>query len=110
MAMSPQPWRIDDDMLRVFVRLTPRGGRDGIDGVEVRSDGRPVLKARVRAAPENGEANTALVKLLAKFFGLPSSQIVLSAGHTSRIKTISARLDPDEIAAVTAVLARLSTA
>jgi uncharacterized protein YggU (UPF0235/DUF167 family) len=32
------------------VRLTPRGGRDAIDGIEQLSDGRRVLKVRVRAA------------------------------------------------------------
>jgi uncharacterized protein YggU (UPF0235/DUF167 family) len=42
------------------VRLTPRGGRDAIDGIEPLSAGRRVLKVRVRAAASEGEANAAL--------------------------------------------------
>ena len=48
-----------------MVWLTPRGGRDAIDGIEQRADGQCVLKARVRAAAIEGEANAALVALLA---------------------------------------------
>ena len=46
--------------------LTPRGGRDAIDGWASGADGRPYLKARVRAPPVEGEANAALIVLLAK--------------------------------------------
>ncbi|MDF2972320.1 MAG: bifunctional methylenetetrahydrofolate dehydrogenase/methenyltetrahydrofolate cyclohydrolase [Microvirga sp.] len=48
------PWRIRPEGLEVRVRVTPRGGRDAIDGIETLSDGRPVLKVRVRAVPEDG--------------------------------------------------------
>ena len=51
------------------VRLTPRGGRDAIEGVEQLADGRAVLKARVRAAPSEGEANAALCRLIADALG-----------------------------------------
>ena len=56
------------------VRLTPRGGRDAIDGIEQLSDGRRVLKVRVRAAASEGEANAALTKLVAKTLGVPSRE------------------------------------
>lgn len=87
------------------MRLTPRGGRDAIEGVEIRDDGRPVLKTRVRAAPDNGAANAALVKFLAKTLGLPSSKVMLSAGYAARIKTISVQPDPADLPAAIAVLA-----
>lgn len=53
MAERPQafPWNATASALSVTIRLTPRGGRDALDGIETLSDGRAVLKARVRAAP-----------------------------------------------------------
>lgn len=74
--------------LSVTIRLTPKGGRDAIDGIETLSDGRTVLKARVRAAPTEGEANTALISLLAKTLDVPRRTVTLAAGDTARIKRI----------------------
>ena len=71
------------------VRLTPKGGRDGIDGIELLADGRSALKVRVRAAPSEGEANAALIRLLAKAVGVPPRDVALSAGVTARIKRLT---------------------
>jgi len=65
--------------LLIHIRLTPRGGRDAIDGVAQLADGRGVLKVRVRAAASEGEANAALVSSLPPCLALrpatsPSSQ------------------------------------
>lgn len=81
------PWRIRTEGLEVRVRVTPKGGRDAIDGVEALSDGKPVLKVRVRAAPENGAANESVRRLLAKALGRPASTVTLEAGATARLKT-----------------------
>ena len=85
----PRPWAITPGGLAVVVRLTPRGGRDAIDGIEQRSDGQIVLKARVRAAATEGEANAALVALLARAAGVPSRDVVLMGGTTARIKQLT---------------------
>jgi hypothetical protein len=69
------------------VRLTPRASRDGIDGIKPGADG-DYLQARVRAVPEDGKANVALIELLAKSFGLAKSGITISAGAASRLKTV----------------------
>ena len=69
------------------VRLTPRGGRDAIDGIEQLSDGRRVLKVRVRAAASEGEANAALVKLIAKTLDV-ASDVSLDAGASARLKQL----------------------
>ena len=53
------------------------------------SDGRPVLKARVRAAATEGEANAALLKLIAKTLSVPLRDVSLQAGATARIKRLS---------------------
>lgn len=84
-----QPWTVTGDGLRLTVRITPRGGRDAIDSVESLADGRPVLKVRVRAAPSDGEANAALVALLARELALPRSAVTLVAGATARLKTVA---------------------
>jgi uncharacterized protein (TIGR00251 family) len=82
------PWQVLADGLALTVRLTPKGGRDAIDGIEQMADGRSVLKVRVRAAPSEGEANAALVRLLAKSLGVAPRQVSLEAGATARIKRL----------------------
>lgn len=97
--MAEPPWRTVEAGLIVTVRLTPRGGRDAIDGVEAMSDGRMALKARVRAVAEDGKANAALVALLAGVLRIPKSDVVVSAGHTARVKTLALSGDPSVLAA-----------
>ena len=93
------PWSVAGDGLRLAVRLTPRGGRDAIDGVETLADGRQVLKIRVRVAPSDGEANAALVALLARELDLPRSTVTLAAGATARLKTVALTGEPRALAA-----------
>ena len=92
--------------IALSVRLTPKGGRDAVDGVELLADGRAVLKARVRAAPSEGEANEALCRLIAKAAGIPPRDVVLVAGATARIKRLAIAGDgPTLIAALEKVVA-----
>lgn len=101
------PWRETAGGLQIHVRLTPKGGRDALDGIETMSDGRAVLKARVRAVPEDGKANEALVALIAESAGVAKSAVALTAGHTSRVKTLTVAGDPARIAdALSAALKR----
>ena len=80
------------------MRLTPGAAADRIDGWDVDAEGRPVLKVRVRARPVEGEANAALVKLLAKTLGMPKSAVALERGGQSRTKLISlAGLTTDDL-------------
>ena len=72
----------------LYIRLTPKGARDEIGGLATLADGRCLLKARVRAAPENGEANEALLRLLAKTLRIPLSEIRLQSGASGRMKTL----------------------
>jgi hypothetical protein len=70
------------------VRVTPRSARDAIEGAELRPDGRTVLKARVRAAPVEGEANEALRRLVAKELGIAPRQVDVAAGAAARVKRL----------------------
>jgi uncharacterized protein (TIGR00251 family) len=85
-------------MARLAVKLTPGASADRIDGWDVDADGRPVLKVRVRARPVEGEANEALIRLLAKRLGVPRSSVSLARGGQSRQKMIEvAGLDEAEL-------------
>jgi uncharacterized protein YggU (UPF0235/DUF167 family) len=81
------------------------GGRDAIDGVAQLGDGSSVLKARVRSAPQDGEANRALCSLLADRLGAPPSGTRIVAGSKSRLKQVAISGDP---AALIAKLEALS--
>jgi uncharacterized protein len=99
-----QPWAVREGGVVVTVRLTPKSSRDEIAGVERLSDGRAVLKARVRAVPEAGAANEALIRLLAKFLSMAPSGLRLESGQTSRVKTIHMAGDSVALAAKLAKL------
>jgi uncharacterized protein (TIGR00251 family) len=69
--------------LLLQVRAVPKAGRDEIGAVR---NGR--LLVRVCAAPEDGKANAAIIKLLAKHWRIPAGSIEIESGHTTRDKTL----------------------
>jgi uncharacterized protein len=89
MTAGRGPWRGTGEGVIVSCRLTPKGGRDAIDGVAQLADGSSVLLARVRCAPQDGEANEALCALLAERLGAPASGVRLVAGSRSRLKQVA---------------------
>lgn len=91
------PCRLGNDHILLAVRLTPNGGRDAFDGVEVAADGLAHLKARVTAVPEKGKANKALVALLSKALKVPKSSISVASGETSRQKILRIEGDPEDL-------------
>ena len=80
--------------VRFTVRLTPKGGRDAVEGWVEAADGMRCLKARVSAVPENGKANAALAAMLAKMFGVSKSSVLIAGGAKARLKTIEVSGDP----------------
>ena len=88
------PWRPSSDGITVALRVTPRGGRDDIEGIETVADGRSVVKVRVRAVADSGEANRAVTELLAKALGVPKASVRLLSGATSRLKQVAIDSDP----------------
>jgi uncharacterized protein YggU (UPF0235/DUF167 family) len=89
MSGLPRPWTAAADGLALVVRLTPKGGRDAVEGIAQLADGRSVLKARVRAAATEGEANAALTQLIAKTLAVPPRDVTLMGGATARIKRLA---------------------
>ncbi|NNE84760.1 MAG: DUF167 domain-containing protein [Alphaproteobacteria bacterium] len=85
--------------LRLRVRVTPRAGGDRLDSLIDLPDG-PALKITVSAPPEDGKANAALCRLLAKFFGIAKSNLTVVSGPTARLKQIEIAGDGAALAAV----------
>jgi uncharacterized protein YggU (UPF0235/DUF167 family) len=84
--------------------VTPRGGRDEIDGIETLANGRKVVKVRVRAIAEGGEANRAVTELLAKSLGVSKASVRLLSGATSRLKQVAVDGDPNRLGEALRVL------
>lgn len=96
--MSALGWcRKQDGGLVVTVRLTPKSGRDAVEGIATIADGREVLKARVRALPADGAANAALVNLISKSLRVPKSAIAVVSGPTQRLKQVRIAGDPADL-------------
>jgi uncharacterized protein (TIGR00251 family) len=90
-------WRYSAQGISVALRVTPRGVRDEIDGLETLANGRTVVKMRVRAIAEGGEANRAVIELLAKALGVPRTGVRVLSGATSRLKQIAVDGDPAKL-------------
>ncbi|MCF6199823.1 MAG: DUF167 family protein [Hyphomicrobiaceae bacterium] len=84
--------------LLVFFRLTPNARKDEILGVVETPDG-PVIAAKVRAIPDKGKANKALMALAGKGLGIAKSLITLKSGSKSRLKTLLIEGNASELAA-----------
>ncbi|MEF0943267.1 DUF167 domain-containing protein [Rhizobium sp. BR 362] len=92
-----EAWQVLADHVRLSVRLTPNGGRDAIDGLEIGADGEAYLKARVSAVPEKGKANKALIALIAKSLSISKSSVSLISGDTARKKILRIDGDPEDL-------------
>ena len=90
-------WRYSTEGISVALRVTPRGGRDDIDGLERLTNGRTVVKVRVRAIADGGEANRAVTELLAKALGVRKASVRILSGATSRLKQIAVDGDPAKL-------------
>jgi uncharacterized protein len=90
-------WRYSTQGVSVALRVTPRGGRDEIDGLETLANGRSVIKMRVRAIADGGEANRAVMELMAKALGVPKARVRILSGATSRLKQIAVDGEPAKL-------------
>lgn len=88
MTENSGPLRAEGEASLLAIRLTPKGGKDALEPARILSDGKRVLVARVRAAPEDGAANRALVALVAVRLGYPAKAVSLVSGATSRLKIL----------------------
>jgi len=104
--MTGRFWQESPRGLRLYLRVTPNAGADRIDGPETRDDGSEVLRLRVRAVPDGGKANAAVIVLVARAFGVPKSAVEVTAGATARLKTLAITGDPKVLAGHAAQLGK----
>ena len=97
--MSDSPFTTVPGGIRARIRLAPKAARARIGGVQTGADGHGILKVSVTAAPEDGKANAALIKALAKAWRLPKTSLAITAGATDRNKTIFIEGDAAVLAA-----------
>lgn len=84
--------------VRLSLRVTPKARRAGIGGIAEDADGGAALKVSVTAAPEDGKANDAVIRLLAKTWHLPKSSFSVISGATGRRKVLAISGDPAALA------------
>jgi uncharacterized protein (TIGR00251 family) len=78
---------------RLRLRVAPGASRPGVVGRHG-----DAWKIRVRAAPERGRANDAVLELLAQTLAVPRANVTLVSGGGSRNKIVElAGIEPDEI-------------
>ena len=66
--------------------VRPRGGRDAILGLAPEAEGGVAIKLAVKAAPEDGKANAAVIALLARALGVRRADLSVQSGATARRK------------------------
>ncbi len=86
--MAQRPFSRQPDGVRLAVRLTPRAGRDALDGIIALPDERCAVQIRLAAPPVEGAANDALIAFLARVLGVRKNAITIRSGHTSRLKLL----------------------
>jgi uncharacterized protein (TIGR00251 family) len=72
-----------DGSVTFKVQVVPRASRSEIVG-----EHNGALRIRIAAPPVEGAANEELVRLLARVLGVPRNAIDITAGHTSKRKTV----------------------
>jgi hypothetical protein len=78
--MPPNP----GESCTIKVRVQPKSSRNQVGGFQ---DG--TLRVRVTAAPTEGQANAAVIALLAKTLGVSKSRLEIIRGYSSRDKVVS---------------------
>lgn len=99
-------WRQDGGDLLLNIRLTPGSSREGTGGVWTDDKDGHWLGARVRAVPEKGKANAALLALISGLLDWPRGAISLESGDTNRLKRLRIRGggEPPALARLSAII------
>jgi len=72
----------------ISLHVIPKASKNEIVGWVDDGKGGKALKVKVTATPEDGKANAAIIKFLAKTWGIPASSLEIVSGHTNRHKRL----------------------
>ena len=87
------------DGLRVAIRLSPRAKSDRLLGIIATAEGGRTVKASVTAPARDGQANQALLQLLARTWCLPRRDLSIVVGASSRSKIVRVAGEPHRLIA-----------
>lgn len=87
-------WGLIAGGVTLAVRVSPRGGRNAVEGLVADAEGKPQLSVRVAAAPVDGEANDAVEATLARWLGVKPREVEVTGGLTTRSKVVTIDGDP----------------
>jgi len=90
------PARVCADGVALALRVTPGANRDEVCGTRVWGE-QVRLLVRVRADAQDGKANAAVVRLIAGWLDLATTDVSLASGERSRLKTVVAHGAPDDL-------------
>jgi uncharacterized protein YggU (UPF0235/DUF167 family) len=93
-SIESSPFRITTDGIRIRVLAHPGARRDAVEGLRAEADGGMALRVAVRAAPEGGKANEAIIALLARAWGMPRRSLRLVSGAGDRHKSFHLTGEP----------------
>lgn len=85
---APPPYRCTAEGVRLAIRITPKARANEFGALDHDAAGQAFLRARVTAPPEDGKANRALTKLVARALKLPASRVSVAAGAKDRQKSL----------------------
>jgi hypothetical protein len=74
--------------MKISVKVKPNAKQEKIEKVNESH-----FLVSVKEKPQEGKANKAVIKILAEYFGVPQSQVVLLKGQTSREKIYEIKTD-----------------
>ena len=72
----------------IAVRLTPKASSDRVGETRKLPNGDEQLVVYVTAPPDDGKANEAMIRLLAKHLDVPASRLTIMRGMTNRNKLV----------------------
>lgn len=110
--LETQPFRRVEQGIVLVVRVSPNASREGVGGIWRGADAgnravEAALQVKVRAQPQDGMANKAVIAVLAQALGVARSTLSIISGPKDRLKQVLLEGEPAQLeAAVVALITR----